>query len=116
MTEVPLMVPIYDTDLCHERVPNTKQTFLIQKQNIPQIMQQVSKNKKVDSITEIEHASIDFNVLNYLEETVNAYNTGDESERKSDFFVDISNYDSSRTEIFPVKYICSTTVRKNTQF
>ena len=79
-------------------------------------MQQVSKNKKVDSITEIEHASIDFNVLNYLEETVNTYNTGDESERKSDFFADISNYDSSRTEIFPVKYVCSTTVPKNTQF
>lgn len=110
------MVPIYDTDLCHERVPNTKQTFLIQKQNITQIMQQVSKNKKVDSITETEHASIDFNVLNYLEETVNTYNTGDESERKSDFFADISNYDSSRTEIFPVKYVCSTTVPKNTQF
>ena len=40
----------------------------------------VTKNKKVDSYTKTENISGDFNKLIYLEESINTYNTDDESE------------------------------------
>ena len=44
-----------------------------------------AKNKKVDSSTEIENASVGLNTLNYSEERINTYGIGDESPWESDF-------------------------------
>ena len=49
-----------------------------------------TKNIKVESNTEIENTSFDFNTLNYAEESINACDTGDESEWENDFYTDIS--------------------------
>ena len=48
-----------------------------QKQKGPQIMPQVAKNKDVDSDTEIENTSVDFNTLNYSKESISTYGTDD---------------------------------------
>ena len=44
-------------------------------------MPPVAKNKKGDSIIEIENTRVDFNTSNYLNEIINTYDSG----RKSDF-------------------------------
>ena len=41
---------------------------------------------------EIEHTSVSFNMLNSSEECIITYNTGDESEWKSNFATDSSYY------------------------
>ena len=46
---------------------------LKQKQKNPQIMSAEVKSKTVNSNTEIENASIDFNMLHSLEESINTY-------------------------------------------
>ena len=40
-------------------------------------MPQVAKNKDVDSDTEIENTSVDFNVLNNSKESIGTYGTDD---------------------------------------
>ena len=40
----------------------------------------VAKKKEIDSNTEIENTSVNFNTLNYPEKCVNIYDTDDESE------------------------------------
>ena len=62
-----------------------KKPLLKQKQRSPQIMPPVAKNIKVDSNTEIKSTSVDFNTLNYSEESINIYDTSGESELESDF-------------------------------
>ena len=57
-----------------------KKPLLKQKQRSPQIMPPVAKNIKVDSNTEIKNTSVDFNTLNYSEESINIYDTSGESE------------------------------------
>ena len=59
---------------------NLKKASLKQKQNSLQIMLPVANNKKVDSNTKLENPSVDFNTLNYPEESINSYDTVDESE------------------------------------
>ena len=54
-------------------------------QKSPQIKPIVAKNKKVDSSTEIENASVGLNTLNYPEERINTYGIDDESPWESDF-------------------------------
>ena len=44
---------------------------------------------------------VDFNTLNYPEEIINRYDTGDESQWESDFSTDISKYDSLSTVYSP---------------
>lgn len=63
------------------------------------IMPQIAKNKKVDSNAELEKPSVDFDTLSYPEESINAYDTGDESAWKSDFSTDASDYDSLDSEL-----------------
>ena len=65
-----------------------KKVPLKQKQKSPKTMPPVAKNEKVDSNTEIENSSVDFVMLNCLEESISAYNTGDESEQESNFSSD----------------------------
>ena len=61
----------------------------------------VAKKKEIDSHTEIENTSVNFNTLNYPEKSVNTYVTDDESEWERDFSTYISNYDSSSTDLYP---------------
>ena len=63
-------------------------------------MTPIAKNKKVDSNTEIENTSVDFNMLSCPEGSINKHNKGDASEWKIDFSTDINNYDSSGTDFF----------------
>ena len=46
-------------------------------------------------------------MLNYAEESINTYDTGDESEWESDFSIDISDYDSSDSDLEAVVRRCS---------
>ena len=55
-----------------------------------QITPTAAKNKRVESNTEIENTSVDFDTLNYAEESINTCDTGDESEWESDFYTHIS--------------------------
>ena len=48
----------------------------------------------MNSNTEIENTSFDFNTLNYQEESINAYDLGHESEWQSDFTRNVSEFDS----------------------
>lgn len=48
-------------------------------------MPPVAKNKKVDSDTEIENPSVDFDGLNYPEENITTNDRADKSKRESDF-------------------------------
>ena len=64
-------------------------------------MPQVPPNKRFDCKTEIENISFDFNTLCYPEESINICNTSDESERKSYFSTDISDYESLVTDLSP---------------
>ena len=65
---------------------NLKQkASLKQKQNCPKIMPPIVTNKKIDSNTEIQNTSVDFNKLNYLEESTNTCSTVDESEKENTF-------------------------------
>ena len=43
-------------------------------------MTPVARNKNAESNTEIENASVDFDALNYQEESINTNDTGDDSE------------------------------------
>ena len=48
-----------------------------------------------------------FKMLNYAEESINTYDTGDKSEWESDFSTDISDYDSSDSDLEAVVRRCS---------
>lgn len=48
-------------------------------------MPPVAKSKKVDSDTEIENPSVDFDGLNYPEENIKTNDRADKSKRESDF-------------------------------
>ena len=48
-------------------------------------MPPIVTNKKIDSNTEIQNTSVDFNKLNYLEESTNTCSTVDESEKENTF-------------------------------
>ena len=48
-------------------------------------MPPVAKNKNAESNTEIENASVDFDALNYQEESINTIDSSDDSEWRSDF-------------------------------
>ena len=43
-------------------------------------MPPVAKNKKGNSIIEIENTRVDFNTSNYLKEIINTYDSGDKSD------------------------------------
>ena len=81
---------------------------LIQRKNISKTKKQspksilpVANNKNVCSNTETENTSVDFNMLNYPEESVNSNYTGNKSKWNSDSTTDISDYDSSRRDSLP---------------
>ena len=79
----------------------SKEEESLKKQKSLQIVPLVAKNHKVDSNIEIENTMVDFNTLNYSEEIINRYDTGDESEWESTFSTDISKYDSLSTVYSP---------------
>ena len=60
-----------ETDLKYKSSLNHKKN--------PQKMPPIAKSKEVDSNTGIENTSANFNTLNYPEESINVYDTGDES-------------------------------------
>ena len=49
----------------------------------------------------VENTNVDFNTLNYPEESINKWDTGDESESENDFHTDISDNDSSPSDFSP---------------
>ena len=69
------------------------------KQKSIQIIPPLAKNKRVGSNKEIENTSVDR--LNYPKESINTYNTGDESEWKKEFSTDESDYDASGFDRLP---------------
>ena len=67
-----------------------------------------NKKKKVNSNRELENTDVDFITLNYPE-SINTYDTVEESERENDFSTDISenhylHSDLSPSNIFAVLY------------
>lgn len=56
-------------------------------------MPPVATNKKVDSNTEIENTSVDFNTVTYPEESIKTNDKGGKSVWKKDFSTDIGDYD-----------------------
>lgn len=59
---------------------------------------------KVDCNAELENTSFDFSTLNQREEIIYSYDTGNESKRESDFFVDTGDRDSSEVT-FPLEMV-----------
>ena len=56
-------------------------------------MPPVATNKQVDSNTEIENTSVDFNTVTYPEESIKTNDKGGKSVWKKDFSTDIGDYD-----------------------
>ena len=74
---------------------NNSEKDLKQKQTSLQRIPPLAKNKKVDNSTEIENKSVDFNTLNYSEESINKHDTPDDFEWGSNFSTGISDCDFS---------------------
>ena len=78
-----------------------KKVSLKQNRKLALIMLPVAKEKTVESNTELENTSANINKLSCPEESIYTYDTGNVSERKSDFLTDISDNNSSGSDFFP---------------
>ena len=65
--------------------------------------------KETEDDMELQNTSADFNTLNYLEESINIYNTGGESEWEIYFSTSITDKNSSDSDFFSenILYYCS---------